>query len=109
MKTLLLGMSVAALFLSACAKGPDVPPPKFSSQIEARYNAYLSGRFGDPVAFAVSEDGKDSYMLICPSHADRCIDVSSGGGTISKIINNCEQNADTPCHVYARGKRVVWN
>jgi hypothetical protein len=108
MKMLQLGTSVAALLLGACAMGPEVPPPTLSSHIQARYDAYLSGRFGDPVAFIVSEDGMHSYALVCPSHADRCIDVSSGGATIAKGKTSCEQSANTPCHVYARGKHVVW-
>jgi hypothetical protein len=108
MKMLLLGTLVAILLLGACTNGADVPPPTFSSQTQATYDAYLSSRFGDPVAFIVSEDGKYSRMIVCPKHADRCVEVSSGGATISKTINLCEQDADTPCHVYARGKRVVW-
>jgi hypothetical protein len=109
MKTLLLGTSVAALFLSACAKGPDMPPPKFSSQTQAAYDLYLSGKLGPPTVFIVSEDGDSFYWSYCPIHADGCRPGSQAGATLSKLIDLCEQDGDTPCHVYARGKRVVCN
>jgi hypothetical protein len=60
---------------------------------QAKYEAYLNAVHGDPIAFIVSEDGIISYTMVCPKHADRCIDVSSGGATIAKGIDWCEQHA----------------
>lgn len=96
------------LVLGGCAEGPDVPPPTFSHATQNEYRDYLSGRLGPPMVFIVSEDGLRSYWMYCPQYADRCIDASQSGGTIAKGIAWCEKNANTPCHVYARGNRVVW-
>ena len=109
MRQALLASCILALLLSACDKGPDVPPPTFTQTTETAFERYLSRRSGDPVAFIVSEDGEYSYSLICPIWADRCVEVSQAGGTAVKGLKDCEQRAKTPCHVYARGIRVVWN
>ena len=100
---------ILALLLSACVEGPDAPPPIFSRTTEKAYQDYLAGRGRNPAAFIVSEDGVYSFTLVCPIHADHCLEANQGGGTIAKGTAWCEQRANTRCHVYARGKRVVWN
>lgn len=108
MRQVIMASCVSLLLLGACG-GPDVPPPTFSQSTQIAYDEYLSAKKGDPGVFIVSEDGEISYRTYCPLMADFCTDVGAGGGTISDGIKWCEEKADTPCHVYARGRRVVWN
>lgn len=108
MRQVLLTSCVSTLLLGACAQGPDVPPPTFSVEVQRQFDFYLSGKLGPPMAFIVSEDGEHYHWIYCPQYADHCLDASQSGGTVAKGIKQCEQEADTPCHLYARGKRVVW-
>jgi hypothetical protein len=99
---------VVGLFLSACqtaggnqAVAPGVGPVKMTERSYKSFQSYLTSK--DPIAFALSENGKTSSWYYCIEFGCRPY------RTIHLAITQCNLRSNgSPCHLFARQRDVVW-
>lgn len=58
----------------------------------------------EPMAFAVSNDGRHSGYFYCKEKG-ACLNADAKAAA----LNDCRQNSGESCKIYALGKDVVWN
>jgi len=74
---------------------------KLSSGVVNAFYQYLTNNKGNPLRFAVSQDGQWSYWFYC-AYA-QC--VSDGDVDLVRL---CERKATTSCSTFAVGRSVKW-
>ncbi|MBT3886880.1 MAG: hypothetical protein HOF70_19020 [Rhodospirillaceae bacterium] len=94
---------VAILLLAGCnlaEKYYGSGPLELSPRARAMYNQYLTR--GEPIAFAVTLDGKIGYYRYCEDV--QCLPDNGA----RNAVDGCEEAYGQPCKLYANGKNVVW-
>lgn len=99
---------VLGLVLTGCqtaggnpAVAPGTGPVKMSQQAYNSFNSYLDSK--DPIAFALSEDGRTSAWYYCIEFGCRPY------RTIHLAITQCKlRSKGVPCHLFARQRDIVW-
>ena len=75
-------------------------PLTLSPNVRASFNYYLTR--GEPIAFAVTLDGKKMSYFYC---ADvQCLPDNGP----RQAVDSSEDRHSQPCKLYANGKNVVW-
>ena len=101
-------MTMAAAMASCQTTGSTIVgsgPLALTPEIDNNFKSYLN--LPDPLAFAVSPDGKYSGWYFC-NEKSACLGASAN----YEALNYC--NDSTPrgsgsCKLYAMGRKVVWN
>lgn len=107
MRVLWVGL-IFGLFLSACqstggnqAVAPGDGPVKMTQRSFNSFQNYLKSK--DPIAFALSENGKTSSWYYCIEFG--CTPYR----TLHLAITQCNLRSNgSPCHLFARQRDIVW-
>ena len=94
---------VSILLLGSCNladKYYGSGPLELSPGARTMYNQYLTR--GEPIAFAVTLDGKIGYYRYCED-----VQCQPDNGP-RRAVDGCEEAYSQPCKLYANGKNVVW-
>jgi len=121
----LLGIVVLGLSLTLCSSvlaKDGSGKIKFTERTLNNFLSYLGGegvtnkgtwfKSGEPMVFAVSPSGKNSYYYYCPKQYivqyGGCMPL---GTVIGKAQNQCKKKAggSERCFIFAKKRKIVWN
>lgn len=103
MRLVPLAVVAVGLLAAGCASPSRIGdgPVRLSPDVRAFYDSYRRGV--NPLAFAVSRDGRAAGAVICPEFGG-CQAADEAG----IALRNCRRSGGEECFVYDLGGKVVW-